>query len=257
MKAEAVHRPSPEDEELASRRAELTWLEADLASQEHRLTTRKAELAEFEQLYLLELGTLNAQLREWKVRLANFPAEQFGISDDRSHAPRPHLPDQEYHSAALNETDEVPLFSPLSELKSLYREAARQVHPDTATNEADRARREHSMQEVNAAYAAGDEDTLRRIVMDSEYRPEAVEGSGTAADLVRVLRQLRQIRNRLSVIELEITGLSRSDMGQLKAKAEIAAREGRDLLAEMALHIQSQLDELRRRFAHAATGPTR
>jgi len=34
------------------------------------------------------------------------------------------------------------------------------------------------MREVNAAYAVGDEDAFRRIVMDSEYRPEAVEGSG-------------------------------------------------------------------------------
>jgi len=109
------------------------------------------------------------------------------------------------------------------------------------------------MRDVNAVYAVGDEDALRRIVMDSEYRPEAVEGSGTAADLVRVLRRLRQIRNRLSVVELEIAYLSRSDMGQLKAKAETAAREGRELLAVMALHIQSQLDELRRRFAVATT----
>ncbi len=254
MRKEAVHRPSPEDEELAARRAEVTWLEEELATQEHRLTTRKAELAEFEQLYLLKLGTLNAQLKKWKVRIANFPTEQFGSSDDGSHAPQPHLPDQESHSAALSETDEVPLFSPLSELKRLYREAARQVHPDTATNEEDRARRERSMQEVNAAYAAGDEDALRRIVMDSEYCPEAVEGSGTATELVRVLRQLRQIRNRLSVIELDITDLSKSDMGRLRAKAETAALEGRDLLAEMALKIQSQLDEFRRRFAHASIG---
>jgi hypothetical protein len=183
-----VHRSSPEDEELAAKRAELAWLQADLANKEEQLATQKTELAEFERLYLLRLGSLNAELKEWKVRLANLPADQFGSPEDKSDSPRPHPGDQESRSAALSEPDKVPRFPAPSELRSLYHEAARQVHPDTATSEQDRTRREQAMQEVNAAYAAGDEDALRRIVIESEYCPEAVDGSGVAADLVRVLR---------------------------------------------------------------------
>lgn len=254
MRTEEAGHSSPEEEELAAKRAELTWLEVELATREQEIATRKAELVAFEGIYLHELGSLNAQLNEWKVRLAKLPAERFGepnagvkVAQSRPRAKEP-------SPTANSAIDEDLEFSPSRELKSLYREAARTVHPDIAISENDRMRRERSMKEVNAAYAAGDEDTLHRIITEFEYSPDAVEGSGAGVDLIRVLRQLRQVRNRIYAIELETSELSRSDMGQLKAKAEIAAKGGRDLIAEMAVRIQNQLDELRRRYGHAVIG---
>jgi hypothetical protein len=89
------------------------------------------------------------------------------------------------------------------------------------------------MKEVNAAYAAGDEDALRRILAGLDTSPDAVQGSGIGADLIRVLRQLKQIRDRIAAIEQEIANLSETDLAQLKVKADVAASEGRDLLEEM------------------------
>ena len=132
------------------------------------------------------------------------------------------------------------------ELKSLYREAAKKVHPDTATDERDRARRERIMKEVNAAYAAGDEDASRRILADLENSPDAVQGSGIGADLVRILRQLRQVRNRIEALDREISILLSSDISKLKAKAEAASADGRDLLEEMATSIKVRVEAVRR-----------
>ncbi len=257
MRTEEAGQSSPEEEELATKRAELTWLEVELATREQDLVTLKAELAAFEEIYLRELGSLNAQLDEWKVRLAKLPAEQFGAPNAFVNAAQSPPRAKELSSTANSAIGEDQEFSPSHELKSLYREAARTVHPDIAISENDRMRRERSMKEVNAAYAAGDEDTLHRIITEFQYSPDAVEGSGAGVDLIRVLRQLRQVRNRISVIELEISELSRSDMGQIKAKADIAAKGGRDLIAEMAVSIQNQLDELRRRHGHVAISSNR
>lgn len=60
------------------------------------------------------------------------------------------------------------------------------------------------MKQVNAAYLAGDKDALRRILADLENSPDAVQGSGVGADLIRVPRQLKQVRNRIAAIDLEI-----------------------------------------------------
>ena len=48
------------------------------------------------------------------------------------------------------------------------------------------------MTEANAAYERGDAETLRRILEEYESSPESVKGVGVAADLVRVIRQIKQ-----------------------------------------------------------------
>ena len=247
MKTELVRRQTPEEEELAAKRQELARLEAQLADQELLLASLKAELAAFEGLYLRRVGVLYAELDEWNALLAELRAEQAGTPEAKAEADEARTQAEEAYSAAHGEAANVQPFTPSPDLKKLYREAAKRVHPDTATDEADRARRERLMKEVNAAYAIGDEDALRSILAGLDASPDAVQGSGIGADLIRVLRQLKQLRDRIAAIESEIAGLSEADLAKLKAKADLAATEGRDLLAEMAASIQGRVNVARQR----------
>jgi DNA repair exonuclease SbcCD ATPase subunit len=256
MKTEILRRLSPEEEELAAKREELARLEAQLADQELLLASLKAELAAFEGLYLRRVGVLYAELDEWNARLAELRAEQAGTVEARAEAAEARTQAQEAYSAAHGEAAEVQPFTPSPELKRLYREAAKRVHPDTAIDEADRIRRERLMTEVNAAYAAGDEDALRRILAGLDTSPDAVQGSGIGADLIRVLRQLKQVRDRIAAIELEVASLAETDLAKLKAKADLAATEGRDLLAEMATSVQGRVIVVRQQFEKKSTKGT-
>ena len=253
MKPELVRRLSPEEEELAAKREELARLEAQLADQELSLASQKAELAAFEGLYLRRVGVLYAELDEWNARLAELRAEQTRTPEAKAEAADARAQAEEAYSAAHGAAAEVQPFSPSAALKMLYREAAKRVHPDTATDDADRTRRERLMKEVNAAYAAGDEDALRRLLADLDTSPDAVQGSGVGADLIRVLRQLKQVRNRIAAIELEFTVLSETDVAKLKTKADQAAAEGRDLLAEMASNVQGRVIESRKEYENKST----
>ena len=253
MASEIVKQLTPEEEELAAKRDELARLEAELADRELNLANLRAELAAFEGLYLRRVGVLYAELDEWNARLAELRSERAGTPEARTEAAAARSQAQESYSAAHGEAAEVQPFAPSSELKRFYREAAKRVHPDTATDERDRARRERIMKEVNAAYAAGDEDALRRILVDLENSPDAVQGSGVGADLVRVLRQLRQVRNRIEVLDQEISILLGSDTAKLKAKADAASDDGRDLLEEMASSLKARVEEVRRTVDNAST----
>jgi hypothetical protein len=257
MSSEIVHRLSPEEEELAAKRDELAQLEAQLADQELFLASLKAELAAFEGLYLRRVGVLYAELDEWAALLAEQRAEHTGTPEAKTEAAEARAQAEEAYAATHGAAAEIQPFSPSADLKKLYREAAKRVHPDTATDEADRARRERLMKEVNAAYAAGDEDALRRILTDLDASPDAVQGAGVGADLIRVLRQLKQVRNRIAAIELEVAALSETDLAKLKAKADQAATEGRDLLAEMATSVQGRVLESRQEYENKSTKRTR
>lgn len=175
-------------------------------------------------------------------------AEGESTEQTRSAATQARAHAEESYSAAHGEAARAAAITPSPELKRLYREVAKQIHPDLATDEADRANRERLMAEANQAYQDGDADALSRILEEYDSSPESVTGIGVAADLVRVIRQLKQLRSRLTQIDLEIANLNASDIAKLKVKAEEASQMGRDLLAEMAHDVKTRIDVSRRRF---------
>jgi len=254
MKTELVRQLTPEEEELAAKREELARLEAQLADQELLLASLKAELAAFKGLYLRRVGVLYAELDEWNAHLAELRAEQTGTAEAKAAAAEARTQAEEAYSAAHGEAANVQPFTPSPDLKKLYREAAKRVHPDTATDERDRARRERLMKEVNAAYVAGDEDALRRILAGLDASPDAVHGSGVGADLVRVLRQLKQVRDRIAAIERELVALRGSEIALLQQDVEHARHENRDLLAEIAATVREKIGGAKREHETMATG---
>ena len=86
------------------------------------------------------------------------------------------------------------------------------------------------MAEVNIAYRNGDETKLQSILADWESSPDTVEGEGVGAELIRVIRKTAQIQRRLAEIDWQIDQLRVSDLYQLKAKANEAENQGRDIL---------------------------
>jgi hypothetical protein len=248
MNAEIVCRLSPEEEELAKKRNELALLQTELAERELNLANLRADLSAFEGRYLREVGVLYAELDDWNARIAQLVAEEAGTVEARSAAAEARTQAEESYSAAHGEAARAIEFTPSPELKKLYRDVAKRVHPDLATDDADRAQRERLMAEANRAYQQGDVDALRRILEEYESSPESVQGTGVAADLVRVIRQIRQVQKRLVQIELEITSLCGSDIARLKTKAKEVGNQGRNLLAEMAQDVKKRVDCERRRF---------
>jgi len=124
----------------------------------------------------------------------------------------------------------------------MYRESAKRIHPDFATDPADRERRTHFMAEANRAYEAGDADALQRILDEYQDGAEAVTGEGIGAELIRTIRQISLARTRLSAIENELATLGKSEIALLKKQAEQSEQEGRNLLAELATAVREQIE---------------
>lgn len=248
MSMTIVRRLTPEEEELARKKAELGQLENELAERELYLATLRAEISVFQSRYLRRVGVLYAELDEWNAKVAELKAKAEGTPEAQAAAAEARTQAEESSSAAHGDDAAAKEFTPSAELKSLYREVAKRVHPDLALDPADRHKRERLMAEANLAYQRGDADTMRRILEEYESSPESVRGTGTAADLVRVIRQISQLRRRLVQVEEEITSLNSSDIAKLKVRVEEAGLKGRDLLAEMAEDVKSRVELARRRY---------
>jgi hypothetical protein len=126
-------------------------------------------------------------------------------------------------------------------MKRLYRDVARRIHPDLTSDRTDRIKRQHLMAEANRAYERGDHDRLVKILTEYEHSPEAVEGEGPGAELIRVIRRVSQARSRLAEIEAEMQEALRSDLHQLKLRVDEAEKSGHDILKQMIAKVDQQI----------------
>jgi len=241
---------NPEELELARKREEQAAIESELAERELRSANLRAELGAFERQYLHHVGSRYAELDELKAAVAERlaqeqpanPRAQQAAREARSRA-------AETQSTAGEKSAATPrAFESSPEMKRLYREVAKRVHPDLTSDRADRAKRQQLMAEANEAYERGDESRLRKLFAAYEWSAEAVRGEGPGAELIRVIRRISQARGRLAEIEAELQLLLRSDLYQLKVRLDEAQSHGRDMLKEMVQKVDDQIAQAKRRL---------
>lgn len=240
----------PEDQELARKQQEQAALEAELAERELRSANLRAELGAFERRYLHFVGLKYAELDELKAQVAErLAAEQPANERAQRVAREARARANETAQAAGEKAREEPRsFRASPEIKRLYRDVAKRIHPDLTSDRADRAKRQQLMADANQAYECGDEARLAAILDVYECSPEAVEGEGPGAELVRVIRRISLARGRLSEIEAELQELCRSDLYQLKSRLDEAEQQGRDVLKEMIEKVAEQIEQAKRRL---------
>jgi hypothetical protein len=254
-KGSAKHLVKPEELELAQKLDEQKALEAELAERELRSTNLRAELAAFERRYLHFVGARYAELDEWKAQLAERLAREQPHNERAQQAAREaRARAGDTKSAAGEKAAQEPrAFKSSPGMKRLYRDVAKRVHPDLTSNREDRAKRQQLMAEANQAYERGDEVCLEKILNEYECSPEAVEGEGPGAELVRVIRRASQGRSRLAEIEAEMQELLRSDLCQLKSRVDDAEKSGRDVLKEMIAKVDEQIALAKQRLENPPT----
>jgi hypothetical protein len=244
--------PGPGAEELVRRRAQLQVLSRRLLERERGLAAFRFELHAFETRYRKALGARYARLDELAERLEETaapdreddvrperadegPAERYpgqGLPGGQNWAWGERQPEPEHRRPVISD-----------DAKRLFRQLARLIHPDLAGDPVERERRTNLMVAANDAYEQGDVAALERLLADWHASPEAVIGSGAAAELERTLRRIAQVEASIRRIDEELAELEASAMGWLRRRVEKAAREGWDLLAHMVRELDRQIGE--------------
>ncbi len=248
---------TPEQEELQEKRSLLVELRQTLANEELTLSTLKGELSLFERRYQQVVGVKYTELDEVKARILELAAAFYPRSDDfragaRAARERARQSSEESEGFHQLEDDEQEDFIPSEELKKLFREAAKKIHPDLAADDADRARRHELMARLNQAYDRQDEEMIRAVLLDWEAERPADKQETLGLQLVRTLRQIKQIRARLARIQRELMAMRDSSLYQLMKKIQGFDDPHRDLLAEMAADIEEKIIAMKSRVRDLA-----
>ena len=203
-----------------------------LAEAELELATLEAELAAFRADYMREVGTLMAQVQDVEARIAERTAAPAAARAARERADRTTA-----EAAAVPE----PAMPPTPDLKRLFREAAKQVHPDRFSHDAAaHAHAEAFMKRLNAAYRAGDAAAIGDLMRQWASSPlgDAADPAALRAALEHAEERLRRARE--------------SQLAAIMEEVMAAAAAGRDRLAEMRRDAQAALASARARLESVA-----
>lgn len=243
---------TPEEIEIEKKRAELLILEDELTLKELDLTTLQVGLEDLRRRYLRIVGVKLASLDEINAQIAEILAsiepknEKIKKQAEQSRAQADES--AEATGSITEEKYEKEPFKPSDNLKKLYRDLAKKIHPDLAPDKKARERRHSYMQEVNKAYSERNEERLRSLLNEWENSPDSVSGEGTGAELIRIIRQLALVRNRIKAISKEMENLKKSELYILKLKIEEAQDDGKDLLSEMATEVDGKIEDANTRL---------
>jgi hypothetical protein len=252
MPVEIILQPSPDAAGLAEKRERLAAVRAALAEREADIAQIRSQLKAFEGRYLQRVGVLYAELDEIAARITAREVDLYDSDSARRRAQEARQRAQETHEAAFGAEQEPEEFDPSPSLKMLFREVAKRIHPDFASDEAEQKHFTLLMTRANQAYSCGDAETLQRLLDDQLEVNAAMadlgayEGDGVA--LLRLVRQIQHAERDIAALDREQQTLLGSEIGQLYTDAEAASHEDRDLLAELAASLRERIADAQYRL---------
>lgn len=240
---------TPEEVELERKQREAKRYQLELNDWERMFSGLKAEIRTFEQLYEDTVGGRITVLEELEWQLN-------GILGTEKAPPRQEeSPDEQTFSHfqrttdLLDDEEESPPDTSSMSIKSLYRGVAKAVHPDLASDEADRLRRQELMAVANQAYESGDRKSLEELFWDWEVGTGTITGKDVASELIRVIRQIARLQQNIHAAILQIDELKQTDIYRFKLRVAEAQADGIDLLAEMVAKADEDIANLRKRLS--------
>jgi len=249
-------RLTPEAEHLAEQERLLEELTEHLTAKEADFAETGSAFARFRAEYLRRFAPLYTELDRLEAEIARrvaqeeaTPAAHAKAADAATRADESQRALDDGPPDALQPDDEAGRAAQAPELKALYRDAAKRIHPDLATDEAEKERRTTLMAALNAAYAAGDADAIQRILDGEASRPEAIIGDDIGARLMRAIRRNAQVRGRFTEL-VELTEALRSDPLFVLFEASRAdGGAGNDPLAADEASLRERIKSARDRLA--------
>lgn len=240
---------APEEIELNKKKRVLERLKDKLADAEEEMTELRAELEQFEAQYTMEVARFYAELDEIEAQIAEEEVKL--VPDDEEIKKRAEeLRKRAEESAANAEKDAhcTQNWRPTAEAKKAYHNLAKIIHPDLALDAHEKQKRHELMAKLNEAYSAGDQNRLNKLVEDFRDSPDLIRGDSIADELVRAIRQIFQIKNRLKELREEKLKAELSELYVLREKVQKEMREGRNLLKQMAERTKTHIKKSQRRL---------
>lgn len=249
-----------EEIKLEQKRSELAALRARHVKALAVLQHLHEEIASFEGVYQETLGRRMAELDRLEAeisRLSGFPEWESEPDDEPCPGARSGAfagndgPDRFSESSDSDRfTGGDPNFeTEFQDIKSLYREVAKAIHPDLAFACSCKLDRHELMSKANRAYAEDDRRTLQEILRNWRRSAHLPERGGIAGELTRLIRQIAREQQEIRAVNAKVEELRSSYICRFKQRVDAKRAMGRDLFAELIEAAEQNIEGALKRLA--------
>jgi hypothetical protein len=242
---------SENDLQMDALKAELKLAQAEMLAAEEELADRNREIFAFEAKVERRIGDLLAALNALNEEIVQSTKTIEALREERIFGKEHGFKDPNYWRNWVDRSLDTPpppreqlQVEIEAQIKELYRELAREFHPDLAKDEAESEFRANKMAALNEAYAARNLAVLKMLAVEARlvastqvYRPVS-----KPKDPEKALEyEMDLCRRRTRELRAEISNLHINPSVQLSLDVKLARREGRDLLGEMAADLRKNI----------------
>jgi hypothetical protein len=217
MSSSIVRSESQEERELRLKLLELKAIKDEILQKEAELLAIVRDLNLFKESY----DTMVSRKREELQRIEK-------LIDD-----------------ALSESQANPINS---EIRSVYRQLAKLIHPDLCSNTEEQEIRRDLMLQANQAFDEGDIETLKSMLSKLEGQHGESGQCLIKTRLELVLSQISESRKRLSQTTIKILRTTQSELYKTMVLHDKYMESGRDHLAELSQQLDIEICQAENRL---------
>lgn len=244
---------TPEESEFQQKEKFLRQRQDVLTELELSLSTLQAKLRSFEVEYYLKVGSRYVQIDQLqatldKVLASKIPFDataQTRAAQSQERAAQSASDAEDFTHGSENRQGR---FDANPELKSLYRELVKLLHPDLTLDSDEKERRHRLIQQINEAYQSGQIGRLRDILDSERNSPDLIKGDDVGSSLLRTIRKTAQVEKRIMDLEKELEILRQTDLYLLFDTVTREMKNGNNLLKKMSDELDAQIIFLQRRI---------
>lgn len=247
----------PEEVELEQRRAELASLRAQHAEAAAVLKQLREEIAGFERSYNETLGRRMAELERVEAEITRLsgayvanetePEDQENFLDGETYSRGRSF--SEKSGAAGRGVKGRVWRAEEQDIKALYREVAKAIHPDLAGDGPGDLRHE-LMLKANKAYAEDDFRTLKEILRSwRRQHPDRPAPADTVTELARVKQQIAEEVQAIRDVNAQVEQLRASYVCRFKLRVDESLAAGCDLVSDLIAAADLNIARALRRLA--------
>lgn len=223
---------------LPARRLLLIELRRKLRALEDEYNAEAAALRQFERRYKPAVGARYDELERLRAKI-----DRAWETLRRGRAPQA--------ADAPPQEPQADVFRPDGELRRLFRDLARRIHPDLAADGEDRERRHEFMAEATLAYRANDSRRLQWLLEHWQAQHGPDSAGGPHAPAARIDRQIAWTRYRIREMHAALGELHASPLAEIKREAEAARGMGRNLIVELRKRVGNETEAAQRELDRA------
>lgn len=225
----------PATRQLLGREVLLGRLRKELDELEASYERDRTDIRDFEKRYRPAVGSRQERLQALREAIAD--------AWEQIRRARSGEPIEQESECEVSEEIPQESFNPEKELRKLFRELARKVHPDLASDPDERRRRHEFMAEATRAYRADDHRRLQWLLEHWEATPTLPPGWDPDSRLARTNQQIAWVRYRITEMHHLVAALHASPLAEIKRSADEARAQGRNYVAEMRSQVMAELEE--------------